>query len=112
MELNFTCNAVRDMKPARWKGQIRLLRLTMPYELEVTARDSSFHILCGKHRYGNFICIPNWNIGTEMASLDDSFWNLERLTTYYPELSLIDAISITSALVKLNEYLSSSEEAG
>ena len=112
MELDYICTGTEDMKPIRWNGHINLLRSTDPYELEVTARYSSFHILCGKHKYGSYICIPNWNIGTELASLSDSFWNFERLTTYYPELSPVDAISIVDALVKLSEYISTQEKAG
>lgn len=112
MELNYICTGTNDMKPKRWEGHINLLKSSVPFELEVTARHSSFHILCGKHEYGNYLCIPNWNIGTELAGFSDRFWNFERLTTYYPELSSVDAISITCALVKLSEYLSIMEEAG
>lgn len=112
MELDYICNGTEAMEPIRWKGHINLLKTTDPYELEVTARYSSFHILCGKHEYGSYICIPNWNIGTELAGLSDSFWNFERLTTYFPELSPVDAISIVNALVKLSEYILTQEEAG
>lgn len=112
MNLEYICTGTAEMQQRKWEGHIHLLRTSSPYELEVTARGSSFHILCGQHKYGNFICIPNWNIGTELAGLSDSFWNFERLTTYYPELSAVDAISITSALEKLNEYISKREKAG
>lgn len=112
MKLEYICNGTKGMKPIRWEGHINLLRRKDPYELEVTARSSSFHILCGKHKYGSYICIPNWNIGTELASLSDSFWNFERLTTYYPKLSPVDAISIVDALVKLSEFILLQEEAG
>lgn len=111
MKLDYICTG-NDMKPIHWKGHINLLKNTDPYELDVTARYSSFHIICRKHAYGCFLCIPNWNIGTELASLSDSFWNYERLTTYYPELSSVDAISIVGALVKLSEHISLQEEAG
>lgn len=112
MELDYTCNGTGCLRARKWTGHILLLKSTSPYELEVNARGSSFHILCGEHAYGNFICIPNWNIGTELADLSDYFWNFERLTTYYPELSPVDAISITSALKRLNEYISSTERTG
>ena len=112
MDLDYICTGTEDTKPIHWNGNISLLRGIDPYELEVTARYSSFHIICGKHKYGSYICIPNWNIGTELAGLSDSFWNFERLTTYYPELSQVDAISIVNALVKLSEYISIQEEAG
>lgn len=112
MELNYICTGTDNMKTKRWEGCIHLLKTSAPYELEVTARHSSFHILCGKHAYGNYICILNWNIGTELAGLSDLFWNFKRLTTYYPDLPPVDAISITCALVKLSEYISIMEEAG
>lgn len=112
MEINYICNGTSDMEPRQWGGHIKLLCDSSPYELEVTARHSYFHILCGRHAYGNYICIPNWNIGTELAGLSDSFWNLERLTTYYPKLSPVDATSIVCALKKLNEYITIGREAG
>ena len=112
MELHYICTGKDYMKPKRWEGCIHLLKTATPYEMEVKARHSSFHIVCGKHEYGNYICIPNWNIGTELAELSDTFWNFERLTTYYPELSPVDAVSITCALVKLSEYISIMDEAG
>lgn len=112
MELDYICTGKDDIKPIRWKGHIHLLKNTDPYELEVTARHSRFHILCGKHAYGCYICIPAWNIGTELAGFSDRFWNYERLTTYYPELSHVDASSIVDALVKLSEHISRQEEAG
>lgn len=65
MELNYICIGTSDMKPRQWTGHIQILNDSSPYELEVTARHSSFHILCGKHEYGNYVCIPNWNIGTD-----------------------------------------------
>jgi hypothetical protein len=105
MELEYTCTQTIDSKTTRWSGQLRMIHCSTPYEMEVTARGSSFHIICGRHQYGNFICIPNWNIGTELASFSDCFWNMERLTTYYPELSQTDAASIVGALTKLNDYI-------
>lgn len=93
------------MQPAVWKGTIRILNV-YPHILEAEAdtRGSVFHILTGRHRYGYFICIPNWGIGTEIASLSDRFWNMERLTTHYPDLSLVDAVSIADALLELSKH--------
>ena len=112
MEFDYTCRGTNYKKSGRWKGHIFLIKSSDPYEAEVTARNSSFHIICGKHEYGSFICIPNWNIGTELAALSDRFWNYDRLTNNYPNLSPADAVSIVEALVKLNEYISIQREAG
>ena len=105
MGLIYQCTGLSDMKPSRWTGEIRLLRSADPYEMEVAARGSRFHILFGKHQYGNYICIPNWGIGTELSGLSDSFWNLGRLSNTYPELSLVDAVSIVDALAAIEEYI-------
>lgn len=87
-----------------WTGKITPIQLEQePYEIEVSARGSYFHLLVGHHAYGNFLCIPNWNIGTELASLSDSFWNLERLSN--TKLKKVDACSIAYALVELSKYI-------
>lgn len=70
----------------------------------MTARGSSFHLIVGHHKYGTYICIPNWNVGTELASLTDRFWNYERLINY-TELSIVDAYSIVNALVELRKMI-------
>lgn len=87
-----------------WTGEIIPIQLEQePYEVEVSARGSYFHLLIGHHAYGNFLCIPNWNIGTELASLSDSFWNLERLSG--TKLKKVDACSVAYALVELSKYV-------
>lgn len=48
-------------------------------EYEIEADGNWFHVIVGDHAYGKYICIPNWNIGTELAGLSDHFWNSEHL---------------------------------
>lgn len=87
-----------------WTGEILPIRLDWePYEAEVSARGSYFHLIVGRHAHGNYICIPNWDIGTELASLSDSFWNLERLSR--TKLKKVDACSVAYALVELSKYV-------
>lgn len=87
-----------------WSGEIIPIQLdSEPYEVEVSARGSYFHLLVGHYAYGNFICIPNWDIGTELASLSDSFWNLERLAN--TKLEKVDACSVAYALLELSKYV-------
>lgn len=105
MELDYLCMGLSDMDPESWEGHIVFLKKSDPCELEVSARASTFHIICGSHRYGTYICIPNWGIGTELARLEDSFWNLERLTNTYPNLSTVDAVSIVDALAAISEWV-------
>lgn len=32
-----------------------------------------------KYKYGNYMCIPSWNTGTEMVDMENVRWNRERL---------------------------------
>lgn len=60
-------------------GQITIIHASFPIEADIHANGWNFHIIVGKHRDGKYICIPNWSIGSELAGLDDTFWNSERL---------------------------------
>lgn len=104
MKINYKCHGTSDMTPKQWSGHIELIHATPPYEAEITARGSSFHIIFGAHAYGNYLCIPNWNVGSELAAFTDLFWNTERLTQY-TELSKVDACSVAAALAELNKYI-------
>ena len=50
-----------------------------PYEANVEANGNSYHILFGQHNAGWFLCVPNWQIGVELSTPDDLFWNTESL---------------------------------
>lgn len=104
MKIKYECHGNPQIEPRNWEGTILPIRLTLPYELEVSATGNTFHLIFGAHKYGNYLCIPNWNIGTEMSSLSDRFWNYERLTQY-AGLSKVDATSIADALVKLSDLV-------
>lgn len=106
MELSFTCSCADDdvSSPHRWKGRIQILDPDSG-EMDVSARGSLFHIICGRYRDGNYICIPNIDIGASMADFGDTFWNREHLRNCYPDLSKVDIISITQALAVAQDYL-------
>jgi hypothetical protein len=93
------------LKKRCWQGCIRFVDAKR-LEFEVKARGSTFHMILGRHAYGRYVCIPNRGIGTEISSLDDRFWNMERITEIYPDLSLVDAVSIVDALSELSNYVS------
>lgn len=105
MGIDYICTGSPDMKHKYWTGHIEIQRTEGICEMEVSARDSYFHIICGRHKYGLYLCVPNWGIGTEVASLGDRFWNLERLLQTYPEISSVDNISIVDALGAVGKYI-------
>lgn len=101
MELTYQCKSDTEA----WSGHICTIDGSAPYESKVEARGSSFHLLVGKHAYGNYLCIPNWGIGIELSLLSDRFWNADRLRSEYPKLSTIDVISIVDALAILGKHI-------
>lgn len=88
-----------------WVGQAQLLTSEQPYEIKVTARGSCFYVICGSYVHGNYLCIPSSGIASELASLADTFWNLERFTSNCPCFSPVDAISIVYALKAVSSYV-------
>lgn len=92
----FSCSG-KGCSPDKWDGTLEIIKSGNPCEAEVCAGGSLFHLIVGKHAYGNYICIPNWNIGTELAALSDTFWNEERLRNY-GRMRKVDACTIVTAL--------------
>ena len=85
-------------------GQITVISASFPIEAEIQADGWNFHIIAGKHRDGNYICIPNWNIGSELAGLSDTFWNSERLAAC-TDLGEQNSCIIASALAELSQII-------
>lgn len=101
--IKFKCSQ-KGTDSEHWEGVIEILKKGNPCEIAVTARDSYFHIIAGKHVYGAYICIPNWNIGTELADFADIFWNRERLEQY-TTLNKVDACTVATALDMVKKYI-------
>lgn len=72
----------RDSRNEERTGSLRILSDNDPVEIEVQANGWTFHVLTGEHTYGRYICIPNWDIGTEFAGPDEMYWNNERLRSH------------------------------
>lgn len=103
MRFEYECHGSQGMKPRIWKGEIKVLSICEPYEMEVNARGSYFHLIIGKHAYGNYMCLPNWSVGSEMAGMQDRFWNWEKLRK--AGMKSVDAYSVADAVVALKRYL-------
>ena len=108
--ITFRCTGDPECCPRSWEGTIRILRMGAFCEAEIKARGSLFHLIVGQHKYGNFVCIPNWDIGTELAGLDDIFWNTEHLLDH-TALKIVDACSVAAALCRLKKYVGSQQQA-
>lgn len=94
--ITYLCKG-KGCSPHQWEGRLEIIRSGNPCEAEIDARGSHFHMIVGKHAYGNYICIPNWDIGTELAALSDTFWNEERLRNY-SKMKKVDACTVVTTL--------------
>lgn len=100
--MEFQCQYKLDSKKETWKGQIKhLANHGGFYEMEVTGRGSSFKVLFGQTEYYHWICIPNYDVGCDMAEWSNLFWNREKLTGL---IGTVDAITVAEAL-KMAQYL-------
>jgi len=100
--IKFHCFQTSGKRTVTWDGSFEITRGRSPYEMMVRSRSNRFHVIFGEHAYGNFLCIPDWNVGCEIAGINDTFWNHERLSK---QLKKTDAITIAYALAAVDEYL-------
>ena len=56
------------------------------------------HILAGRHKYGNYLCVPNHDVGCELSDFSDIFWNEERIGSL---MRKVDAVTVATGLVHL-----------
>lgn len=97
--MDYLCYHQTEKRKQQWTGHFDIHPITGEFfEVEITGRGSSFHAIVGSHSYGNFICIPCHEVGSELASLSDVFWNRERLSR---QMNHIDAATIAYALSQL-----------
>jgi len=97
--MEYTCILRHDSRKECWIGKLTLLRkLPGQYEAEIIGRGTYFHVLAGRHKYGNYLCIPNHDIGCESSDFSDIFWNEERLRGL---MRKVDAVTVTTTLVHL-----------
>lgn len=94
--MDYICYHQTEKRKQQWTGHLDIHHISDKiFELEITGRGSHFYAIVGNHSYGNFICIPCHEVGSELASLSDVFWNLERLSK---QMNNIDAVTVAYAL--------------
>lgn len=99
--MEYICIYESGNRKQRWLGEIQLLyENDCIYEAEIKGRGTYFHVIVGRHRYGNYICIPNHDIGCELSDYSDVFWNQERLSQHLKD---VDAATVAYGLVHLKK---------
>ena len=95
-----------DSEVIQKQGQIEPIRLeTEPYEAVVSAEGYSFHILFGSQCNGNFLCIPDWHTGCELAGLTDVFWNVGSISGNDESFNYENATAVAYALKELGQLI-------
>jgi len=73
MLIEFKCTMKKGKKTENWLGMItNLTKFGNHYELRIESR-SGFIVIIGKTSYGNFACIPDYDIGCHLSNLKDLF---------------------------------------
>ncbi len=71
------------------------------YELKIESRNG-FNVVIVKTNSGNFACIPDYDAGCHLSTLNDLFWNSERLREI---MNKVDAITVAHALQSVAEHI-------
>lgn len=97
--MKYNCILRHGSRRETWTGELILLRGEPGfYEAEINGRGTCFHILAGRHKYGNYLCIPNHDVGCELSDFSDIFWNEERIGSL---MRKVDAVTVAAGLAYL-----------
>lgn len=81
-----------------WDGAVTMLKNQGDhYEFHIQSRPSIM-VIFGKTSIGYFACMPDFNVGCHLASLNDVSWNTERLTKV---LGKVDGVTVANAIASL-----------
>lgn len=98
----FLCTGPGERK---WNGEIKITRRSINMvEFIIYGRSSCLNGIVGKYMSGQYICIPDIDVGCPLSRMSDTFWNKERLSAH---MQKTDAVTVTYALKALSEYLGS-----
>lgn len=99
--MDYTCSLPAESPSPSWECSLELISYQPPYyEAVIKGNGSSFHVITGPQINGNFLCIPNRQIGCELSRLSDVFWNSGQLRRHLNET---DTRTVTVGLSYLPE---------
>lgn len=103
--MEFVSTAVADgsKEGRRWPGKVKVRR-SSKYMAELIinyGKESCINAVLGKYMGGQYICIPDMDIGCLVGSLSDIKGNKERLSAH---MCYEDAATVAHALRALSGY--------
>lgn len=108
MGYHYKCTLKEDGRAVSWMASIDTLRMTASgqYEAEINGRGTYFHVIAGQHKYGGFLCMPNHNIGCELADFSDIRWTIGRLCMH--PIRKVDAVTVATGISHLEKAAATS----
>ena len=79
--MKYTCILRDGSRRETWTGEITLLRGGP-----------------GWYKYGNYLCIPNHDVGCELSDFSDILWNEQRISGL---MRKVDAVTVATGLACL-----------
>lgn len=102
MEFVCTVPAEEGGREERWLGEVVVRSHSMwMAELLIYGKGSCINAVIGKYMSGQYICIPDMDMGCPLSRLSDVTGNRERLSEHMKET---DAVSVAHALRALSGY--------
>ena len=74
-----------------------------PYEVKLYLNGGSYHLIFGRQINGWFLCIPNHQIGVELAHPSNQLWNQGSLEEAGMETN--EASMIACVLREISQYI-------
>lgn len=101
--MEFLCTNQTEKRKTHWTGVISSIKGNRKKcEFQIRSGDSYYHVIIGSHDFGNFVCIPNWDVGCELSDFSDLFWNSERLARCF---RTTDAITVATAIKNVGSVI-------
>jgi len=84
-----------SLEQEHWEGCISHINDLKNYcELYISAR-SNLYVIVGRTTFGNFACIPTFEVSCSLSHFNDKFYNTEKLCRI---LGSVDGITVAEAI--------------
>ncbi|MCM1224226.1 MAG: hypothetical protein NC548_58220 [Lachnospiraceae bacterium] len=101
VRIEFVCTSLEEggAREERWLGEVKVRsRGRDTAELVIYGRDRCINAVIGKYMGGQYICIPDIDMGCPMGRLSDLSGNKERLSAHMDKAAAVTAAHALRAL--------------
>jgi hypothetical protein len=103
-KMEFECIWKKGKKVERWLATVECIHDNGQFcEVFVVSR-STIRLIIGYGEWGNFVCVPDWNVGTRLSDFKDLFWNSEKLTNLMGNVDGITAATVIKGISDIVEH--------